>query len=86
MSKTIPLTQGKVAIVDDADFDWLNQWKWYAIHRRSIWYAETRDRSTGRCIRMHRLITKVQPDLQVDHRNRDGLDNRRCNLRCCTNS
>jgi len=32
--KRIPLTQGKFALVDDADFGWLNQWQWYAAFNR----------------------------------------------------
>lgn len=30
MIKTIALTKGKVALVDDDDYDWINQWKWNA--------------------------------------------------------
>lgn len=37
--KEIPLTKGKVALVDDADFDELNQYKWYASRGRNTFYA-----------------------------------------------
>lgn len=37
--RKIPLTQGKFALVDDADFDWLNQWKWYALKTKTTFYA-----------------------------------------------
>ncbi len=49
MPKLIPLTQGKVTIVDDADFDWLNQWKWYAFKNRNTWYAGRDIWQYGRC-------------------------------------
>lgn len=81
--KHIPLTQGKVAIVDDADYEWLNQWKWCAVKKKSgIFYAS---RGQGKAtIAMHRQILNIPEGAQADHRNHDGLDNRKCNLRLCT--
>jgi hypothetical protein len=93
MVKEIILTQGKIAIVDDKDFDELIKFtwcadkvkgKWYAT--RGVWYPLTK---TTRKIRMHQVIMK---DLYNEHRrytdhiNTDTLDNRRSNLRVCTNS
>jgi len=86
--KRIPLTQGKFAIVDDADFEWLSQWKWRARKDYNTWYAIRRV-VRGSCrttTSIHRQIMEAKPGSQVDHRNRDGLDNRRCNLRFCTNA
>jgi len=90
--KTIPLTQGKVALVDDEDFEFLNQWKWcYSGPRRnpnSTGYAFRglwKNGSMGR-IYMHRIVIKTRPGSIVDHVNRDGLDNRRRNLRIVTQS
>lgn len=77
--KTIPLTQGKFAIVDDEDFEWLSHWKWMAVKGGKTWYA-TR---TLKQIRMHREIVKCHSTEIVDHINRNGLDNRRENLRVC---
>lgn len=80
MAREIPLTRGKVAIVDDEDFEWLSQWKWcagcagkYALrgHERRALY-------------MHRFILGASAGTLVDHVNGNGLDNRRCNLRLCT--
>jgi hypothetical protein len=95
--KTISLTQGKVALVDDQDFDWINQWKWHAQKRtykcgKIIWYAKRSERYGQRCngqqraVYMHREIASRAGFPKVDHKNSDGLDNRRRNLRPCNNS
>lgn len=82
-TREIPLSRGKVAIVDADDYEWLAQWKWCV----SSWgYAI---RSTGgkpSQIRMHRQIMDAPPDIQVDHINGNRLDNRRSNLRLATSS
>ena len=79
--KRIILSQGKYALVDDNDFDWLNQWKWYFDGN----YAK---RAIGRNkkIYMHHLILPISKGQQVDHVSLDKLDNRRNNLRISTNS
>ena len=86
--KKIPLTQGKFAIVDDADFEWLSQWKWCARPDRRNWYAMRRVWKNGKSVTiwMHRQILNTPPGKETDHINSDGLDNRRCNLRMCTTS
>ena len=83
--KQIPLTQGQFAIVDDEDFDWLNQWKWYAYKAGNTFYARRNEGKypNRRTIIMHKEIE--QTNSFVDHHNRNGLDNRRYNLRGCTN-
>lgn len=84
--KKIFLTQGKFSLVDDSDFDFLNQWKWhynaqgYAIRRQ--WFKG----GSSKFIRMHRLINETPNDLETDHINRNKLDNRRSNLRSVTKS
>jgi len=88
MSKEIKLTQGKVAIVDDEKFEFLNQWKWYAIFIKVRWYA-TRTSATkeGRKqLYMHRIIMNPPPNLETDHIDHDGLNNRKTNLRLVTRS
>jgi hypothetical protein len=81
----IPLTRGLHAIVDAEDYEWLNQYKWYAGaapgHR--TFYART-TRSGGRVLLMHRMIMHPPKGKVVDHINGNGLDNRRCNLRICS--
>lgn len=85
--KFIPLTQGRMAIVDDKDYEWLNQWKWYVYKKRHTYYAV---RMTGfrpqKQIFMHRLILNPPDGFESDHINHNGLDNRRANLRACTRS
>ncbi len=79
--KQIKLTQNKVAIVDDGDYELLAQWKWHANNQHGNWYA-----INPKMGRMHRFVMNNPIDLEVDHLNGDGLDNRRCNLRACTHS
>lgn len=79
--KTIKLTRGKVAIVDDELFDYLNQWKWFCINNG---YAvrSTQNSAGKRCvIQMHRLILNTPKGLYTDHINGNKLDNRIQNLR-----
>ncbi len=83
--KLIPLTQGKYAIVDDSDYEWLSHWKWHTFKGHKTHYAV---RQTGlrpqKSILMHRLISNPPNGLEPDHINHNGLDNRRANLRLCT--
>jgi hypothetical protein len=85
--KEIPLTKGKTALVDDADYDWLCQWRWHCA-------AGDRYAARGNGIYMHRQIMGL-PEVrnprgengnypEVDHVDRDGLNNQRGNLRVCT--
>lgn len=87
--KEIPLTQGKVAIVDDGDFKYLNQWKWWLDGRptRRTDYARRKIKTPEdkwKKVSMHRAILNVAEGVPVDHINGNGLDNRRENLRVCT--
>lgn len=86
--KEIPLNHGKVALVDDEDFEWLLDFHWYAInnHRKGQkdhWYAATcvGGRKNRKTIMMHRLLC---PGVKVDHWDRNGLNNQRANLRPAT--
>ena len=88
--REIPLTQGKVALVDDEDYEWLNQWKWYVMWDGHHWYAVRNSpyrNGKRHTIRMHRLIVGAQPGQVVDHKDSEvTLDNQRENLRFCTRS
>lgn len=81
--RTIKLTQGKVALVDDGDYEYLNQWKWCAVYFGKNWYAE-RKNNLGITIRMHKLIMNTPKGMVTDHIDHDGLNNQRENLRVCT--
>lgn len=82
--KTVPLTQGQVALVDDEDFELVSKHKWYAAKRGYRFYAQRR--VNRRIVQMHRLLTKAPTGLEVDHINGNTLDNRRSNLRLATRS
>ena len=79
----ITLTQGKTATIDDADAPLILKFKWCAWKSRNAerWYAMTR--VEGKHTLMHSLLTGWY---RTDHRDGDGLNNRRENLRQCTNS
>jgi hypothetical protein len=84
--KTIELTKGKVALVDDEDYPELSRYKWQAAQRDGRWYAVRTERRKGKKVGtyMHRQILKPPLVLKTDHVNGNGLDNRKDNLRTCT--
>lgn len=88
----VPLTRGKFAIVDDDDFDRVNQFKWSAVKPRNIFYGirNTANHMGGnkgrKFVYLHRFIANTPDDMLIDHLNGDGLDNRRSNLRMCTHA
>jgi len=85
--KQIQLTKGMVALVDDADYDWLNQWNWNVSKAGNKYYACRRhgikEGGRGEIITMHRVI-EGHEGLDVDHIDGNGLNNQRSNLRSCT--
>lgn len=92
--KKIKLTQGKYAIVDDEDFDLLNTYSW-SFHRASGskkfdgkgGYAISHAKTKGsQKIYMHRFIMNVSKGQEIDHINRNKLDNRKNNLRVTSRS
>ncbi len=84
--KEIKLTQNKVAIVDDEDYERLNQFKWHSCLSRNTCYAGRGIKidSKNNKIYMHREIMNPPNGTQIDHRNGNGLDNRKSNMRACT--
>lgn len=95
--RKIKLTQGLSAKIDDADFDWLNQFSWFAVNKGKNgipkFYAEAyfpkekRMRKRNR-ISMQRFILGLKRgDIRVGHhKNNDSLDNRRDNLQIVPNN
>jgi len=83
--KRIELTQGQIALVDDTDYDWLNQYKWCAYKPPTGGFYAKREES-GRTILMHRQILGLEKGdkRQGDHQNHNTLDNRRENIRICS--
>lgn len=79
--KTIKLTQGKETIVDDEDYEYLSQWKWY-YHNGYATRSTNRINGIQTTIRLHKLLTSLKEE--VDHINGNRLDNRKDNLRICS--
>lgn len=86
--KSLLLSRGQSAIVDDCDFDRVSTFKWYAkwdakgrryYAARNAWVGPKRT-----TIKLHHTILDAPQGLVVDHINGDGLDNRRANLRSCS--
>lgn len=84
--KQIPLSQGKFALVDDKDYDFLMQWKWYfnrdgyAVRKQ----AKKETINKRKNLFMHRVILKTPDGKFTDHINRNRIDNRKNNLRIVT--
>ncbi len=88
--KKIKLTQGRSTLIDNEDFEFLNQWKWRfnskvgAVHRKYLkkvdgkWLFEEWS--------IHRLLTNCPKEKTVDHKNGNFLDNQKGNLRGCTHA
>lgn len=85
----IPLTQGQVTFINDEDEELVSQYTWCAsTHSKSnIYYATSnllKITGIGKSISMHRLILGAKPGQVVDHKDGDGLNNQRYNIRICT--
>lgn len=91
--KTINLTQGRYAMVDDQDYEWLSQFRWHAAECpnkgiSSLWYAYRHAGQNRPKLSMHRAIANrcgFPSDKDCDHKDGNGLNNQRDNLRPCTN-
>lgn len=86
----VELTQGQTALIDTQDLEKILAYKWCAhAEHNDCWYtyaAGPRGDKGRPVVRMHRIILNAPDGMQVDHRNGNGLDNRRANLRLATAS
>lgn len=83
--KTIELTQGYTALIDDADYDMINKHKWCAVKYRHYVYAVRK--VNKKMVPMHRIILNIaDPKVFVDHKDGNGINNQRNNIRICSNA
>lgn len=78
-----------VALVDDDDFEKLSKYSWqrsYSSNRKTTYAHTSVITAEGKkTIIMHRLVMGVtDTNIQVDHKDFNGLNNQKCNLRVCT--
>ena len=91
--KQIPLTRGQIALVDDDDYEELSKYKWHANKGKCTWYAYRQYRhsviknkkghSKQVLVSMHRQIIKPPENKNIDHRDGNGINNQKHNLRIC---
>lgn len=75
-----------MSLVDDGDYASLSQANWYAMKsHRGLWYAVT-DLRHGVHLYMHEALCQKSDGMFIDHKDHDGLNNQRSNLRACTQS
>ena len=85
--KEIKLTQNKIALVDDEDYEYLSQFKWRVTFNKTSYYAvrwANRRKKDQKLISMHRDIMNTPSNLEIDHIDHDTLNNQKSNLRNCT--
>jgi len=82
----IPLTQGKIAFIDKEDYDKIKDCAWWADYDKVLGDSYAKGWINGKNIRMHRLILNVPNEIPVDHIDHNTLNNRKTNLRVCTQS
>ena len=87
--RKITLSDGTVTLVDEDDYEALNQYSWYKWRSGNNWYAVrtiTVKYPKQQMFMMHRVVLEAPEGVMVDHINGNSLDNRRSNLRLCNNT
>jgi hypothetical protein len=88
----VPLTKGYEAVIDEADLEIISQFSWFSCPSSTVNYAKAsvplhlRDRWPTKIVAMHQVIMDVKDGRRIDHKDRNGLNCRRSNLRFATNS
>jgi hypothetical protein len=90
--KQLKLTQGKFAMVDDEVYEWAKDYKWYAAKNKNGWYVVRMWKNFNGKFEnqyLHHLVIGVTRlpkifGLETDHKDGNGLNNQRKNLRICT--
>ena len=84
----VPLTKGYEAVIDAADAQFVGGWNWFAKVKSRTVYVRRNDFSSGRQITvlLHRVLMDAQDGQDIDHRDGNGLNNQRINLRIATKS
>lgn len=85
----VPLTRGFTTIIDACDVHLVQGYNWTATPAWDTFYAYRKQRVDGKqcIILMHRVILGINDSsVRADHRDLDGLNNRRTNLRACSNA
>lgn len=83
-ARWIPLSQGMFALVDQSDFELTNQKIWTVVINKTVNYALFRNQITKETVFLHNWLLDLPDWVVADHRNFDGLDCRRENLRICS--
>jgi ribosomal protein S17E len=84
--KLIPLTQGQFSMIDDEDYKEVIKYNWHAQKGHSGYYANSWSKTIkNKKVHMHRLVMNPPENMMIDHVNGNTLDNRKENLRICTN-
>jgi hypothetical protein len=85
-ARWISLTQGKFALIDEEDFKRVSQHAWCSAKGRSTWYAKSyfKQNGTRRSIKLHQFILSPKSGVLIDHKDQNGLNCRKENLRPAT--